>query len=166
MRNRTAAWWTPTGWQESPEPPAFASIPPESTDWADTLAQAGYASVTALEDIGPESYGVAVYSNDLADMHLYVELSDVMGLWTSFFVSRIDRPAFFVDKFPALSQMLRHTAIADDIAVIRTALIAYIRHGEGESTIDPHGWETLDDRRARQERQETRRQAAARKTPT
>jgi hypothetical protein len=147
-----ATWWTGDAWVKGSEPEPFASMQEISDE---TLSEAGYDSVIFGEEAWP--YTIEVHDNADAK-HLLVVLDCPHVKWlTTFFVSHSNLAAFYVDKLPSMVSAFAANAGAEATQRLTKAIIAFIRHGHGESTIDEFGAQTLEERRAAIERTRLRR---------
>jgi hypothetical protein len=162
-RSKHWPWWTPAGWEHDPAPDEFLPTL-AADDIAPALEGAGYIEIARIGNAGDfeTSYEVSVYFNR-HDKHLYVDVSGDLAMWCEFFVQDLHRAAFFVDKLPALIGTIGNLESSRELRLIRRALISFIRHGEGESTIDADGLWTFDEQREQRANLRRRREAEAAK---
>jgi hypothetical protein len=160
------AWWTPGGWEQRPGPAEYAPVEAADTDIDEAMKAAGYHRLTKLGDAGnfETDYEVSVSVN-APDQHLFVEMWGIDCQLCEFFVAAEHRAPFILDALPWMLATSAGTEIVNNLRAIRKTLVAFVRHGEGEGTIDEYGERTADDRRhadvVRRARQRAEAAAAA-----
>jgi hypothetical protein len=153
-------WWTTDGrWEHHVPPDAWLAADAAETDFSDALRAAGYDILHKVGDSGDFITDVEIETWAHSDGHLFVIISDCAGLLAEFFVSRIARVPFVVDKLPDLIRSFCIGDMLNELRTIRRAIVAWVRHGEGEDTIDQYGEATLDDRRRLNRLRQARRDA-------
>ena len=145
--NLPVCWWTPAGYETAALPPSFVQackMDNDQQDWNADMRSAGYE---ALDSNDPEgsSYGVKAWRYRATRPHLLVELWDFNGQLAVMCVEWRYQAAFLFDKWPAL---LRNQRGIEEASPTK-AIIAFIRHGHGESTINEEGTENFEERQAR-----------------
>jgi hypothetical protein len=159
MKDQLRAWWTSGGWERAPAPAQFQAADMEVGDFDRALEAADYHLMVQLGG-SLELYELKVWRSR-TDQHCYVDLWDVEGEWSSFFVSSGHADAFIIDKLPMIMQALAAVQISDELRKIRRTLVAYVRHGQGTDTIDEYGEDTEDDTRRRRREWYRRQEAKA-----
>jgi hypothetical protein len=163
------AWWTPGGWENLPAPEPFP-IPEQVTiGWDEAFSAAGYSTVIQAGDTSDYNTSTEVKVSVQTDGHLHIAMWAVDTFLAEFFVAEAHRVSFIVDRLPTLLRDFAHHEAAIEMRRITKAILAFIRHGHGEDTIDEDGEFSRDDRiraaeqRAHRRARETREAAEAAK---
>lgn len=138
------AWWSPAGWTEAPEPDAYKQAENDTRDPVEALLAAGYFRQGPEAPEGSEFSAageLCIYKH--AD-HLYVEVYDSRGS-TEFFVAARDDAAFRMTLLPPMLQAMAAVWQADELRIIRRAIVAFVRHGHGSDVISASGHESRDE---------------------
>jgi hypothetical protein len=123
-----------------------------SGDWLEILAAAGYEDQadageqfeTAFE---LEAWRFAPKDGDPDPEHYMVQVGDWTMILTQFFVAVTDADAFFATWWMDAVARSNAGRVAEMSSRVAKALVAFVRHGHGEATIDEYGDTTLDDTR-------------------
>lgn len=134
------SWWSPAGWtrQAPPEPFVKASVADLPSVWEEE----GYSRVLMMDD--DESWlNYSLWRNK--DGHLHIQVWTGETCVEEFFVRGPDVAAFCVEKLPSmLNGAAALSGIERDRRLLKT-LIAFVRFGHGEDTIDDMGHNDRDD---------------------
>ncbi len=142
---RVVSWWTPEGWITALEPLAYTkAITSEKvmSNWYGVLTQEGFVQLEGYGDKN-DRHQISVWKS--GDGELYVTLSGITESFASFFVGAVYRDAFYADRYPKLVLAAAAAMQADALKVIAKTLLAFVRHGQGRTTIDEFGWRSADD---------------------
>lgn len=151
------AWWSPSTITMAPPPEAWATyLVLEDLDESKAMKSVGYDLAASPRYDDDDIYCLFVWKHD--DGHLFVEMRDFLDReMMLFFVQPHHAPAFFMEKLPVLLKMINDSAISMQLRRIATTLTAFVRHGEGEMTIDESGLVSRDEYLRRREKREVRR---------
>ena len=154
------SWWSPdTGWSRRAPPPAHVALLAQPDGLPLDYEAAGYER-EGYAFPPEEAYSAAGHMVlRSARDHLRVETWDSNAQTSLFFVASCDVAAFRATLWPAMMQAAAAVWQAEETRVMRRAMVAFIRHGAGKMTIDPHGDQDRDEYQAEQE---ARRWQAAR----
>jgi hypothetical protein len=159
-KTETVSWWTPQCWLQLPEPEKWRLANSIEGALDSARIASGYRKAhTFGDEVGTNAVEVTIWR--CADEPTVVELWDIGEQLTEFFVEQQHLAAFMVDKLPKIISAFATADAAARLDDIRTAIIAFIRHGHGETTINETGTHTLDDRRRERERAAERKRASA-----
>ena len=145
MKTEPVKYWTPSGFTSGAEPPAYTAVTSgDETDWAKSLTENGYEK---WEEIGEEFDLVQVEIwRHKEDGHLLVEqYVSYCGTYEMFLVASEHVTEFFFIEIPRLMNSWAQAKIARQQQKIAKTLIAFVRHGHGQETIDEYGEQSLDD---------------------
>lgn len=151
----TVSWWTPDGWIQESTPPQFAAYETSKEGGPEAF---GYRKLQQFGDADQTT--VEIIISFQAD-HWLVEIWSIETRLCVLFVRPVHYAVFVVDK---LSALLRDFGIIDypsELSRIRKAVIAFIRYGHGERTIDEDGYSSRDDDIRLQQRMARARAAKA-----
>jgi hypothetical protein len=162
---RQYSWWTPTRWERQPSPWQYRAVEEANIDLSEAMEAAGYTRVTTIGNAGDfvTEHEINVWSSGAPVGHYYVELWDGNAQLAEFFVASEYRVAFFIDKLPEIAGSFGQHELAAEARLLRRALVAFVRHGHGESTISEDGEQSYDDAVRTRWRLAERRAAQARK---
>jgi hypothetical protein len=134
-------------------PPAYTALwlDEMERDWEKLLAKHGYR---LNGSIGEEEFSlVKVTIWEHQDGHVLAD-HHVGGSWSIvFFVRAEGVGAWSLDGYLKLVQAYVQVEQADALSRLSKSVIAFIRHGHGEDTIDEYGEWSEDDHRRRLEQQ-------------
>lgn len=149
-RPATRSWWSPAGWSQAPGPEPFeatlfSDVPSDSSDWDTELRRAGYfregGVVPDESEISSAGY-IAIYRHS---DHLAVETSDLNGGTSLFFVKGENIAAFRAVLLPPMVQAAAAAWMAEEMRIIRRALVAFVRRGHSTDTINEDGTQDRDE---------------------
>lgn len=141
--NRPAmvTWWTPLGWETDIEPPAYTAFRASPGTESDYQENGYKVQIPAFPPADEYSAAGALVVWRHAD-HLMVSMWDRDQEGSVFFVVRPWIAAFRATELPRLMQAMAAVWQAEEVRVLRRAVVAFVRHGQHESTIDEMG--TMD----------------------
>ncbi len=149
---RVGSWWSPEGWKRAAWPPLYQEAhDAEDGDWEEGFSARGYR----------EEYGAVPAESDNAAIgnlvlrghadHLAVETWDTPTMVSVFFVAVADVPAFRATLLLSMTQAMATAWLAEETRLLRRAMVAFIRHGSGKTTISSDGWVDKDERERQDE---------------
>jgi hypothetical protein len=145
---------------DSPQPFRAAKADYNASDgkrtWEQCLEDAGYERL--LASFRSDELEIAIYAHTI-ESHSLVEICDVAGSLSEFFVAEQDDNAFFASWYMEFLRSVAWSEQAKSLAKIARTLVAFVRHGHGKETIDEDGMLSHEEIESVQER--NRREAAA-----
>ena len=146
------SWWSPDiGWRQDGAPAAHVALHAQPAGASLDYAGAGYER-EGYAFPPEEAYSAAGHMIvRSAGDHLRVETWDSNAQTSLFFVAADDAAAFRATLWPAMMQAAAAVWQAEETRIMRRAMVAFIRHGAGKMTIDPHGDQDRDECQAEQE---------------
>ena len=170
----TATYWDPTlpgSYSEAklwPKPYAeavkldFSSEEIGDRSWKSILKKVGYEPIfwwTGYFEKAETQSEVGAYLH--ADGHLAVEVSTDEHLHQHrFFAEARWAPACIATELPRCVNVLASIEAAQATVHLDRTVRAFVRHGQGERTVDEWGYQTLDERRREAERYRALKQRA------
>lgn len=157
-KSEIVSWWTVDGWQWRPAPAEYQTYTQSETG---DLEAAGYVACHRFGHPDETSIELTLYAVPFKVDHYLVDIWVNDGQLAAVFIEKPFLVPFVVDKLPAL---LRDFGIADhpsDLSRIRKAVVGFVRHGHGRTTISESGDRTREDMEFDQEQSRRERQRAA-----
>jgi hypothetical protein len=157
-------YWTPAGIVMDEPPPAYAALwnDETETDWEKLLDKHGYEPKGR---IGQEFSLINVIIWRQQEDELLMVEHDIAGGYPdiTFFIRADDVGAWSLDGYIKLVQASAQADQAAALSRLSKSIIAFIRHGHGEDTIDEYGDWSLDDQIQVRELRELRARAREKK---